>query len=95
MADNRSNNNEPRTPTHFVFATLEQPNSREREDAKDKWIKLGAGWRNSDGSISCILDCFPLAWNAGYRGRFKLVVQEALERDDRGNTRRDDRRGRR
>ena len=84
---------EARTPTHFVYATLENPRANDRvQDAKDKWIKLGAGWVNQDGSISCLLDCLPIAWSAGYRGRFKLVVQQAQERDDRGSSRRDDRR---
>lgn len=64
----------PRTPTHFVYATL-PPESRD-PDAKDRWLRLGAGWRNQDGSISCILDVMPMAWFAGYRGRFKIVVQE-------------------
>lgn len=80
---------ESKKPTHFVFATLENP-SRD-QDAKDKWIKLGAGWSNSDGSISCILDAFPMAWMAGYRGKFKLVVQLARDDDDRGSQRRDNR----
>ena len=82
----------PKRPSHFVFATLEN-NSRD-EDAKDKWIKVGAGWLNSDNSISCVLDCWPLAWSAGYRGKFKLVVQEARDPEDRGQ-RRDNNRGRR
>lgn len=83
---------EPKRPSHFVFATLEN-NSRD-EDAKDKWIKVGAGWLNSDNSISCVLDCWPLAWSAGYRGKFKLVVQEARDPEDRSQ-RRDNNRGRR
>lgn len=77
-----------KTPTHFVYATLESE-SRDR-DAKDKWIRLGAGWRNADGSISCLLDVLPIAWSAGYRGRFKLVVQEnhdAAENDGRSRER--------
>lgn len=80
--------NESRRPSHNVFATLE--NTSREQDAKDKWIKLGAAWTNSDGSISCVLDCWPLAWSAGYRGKFKLVVQEVRDPDDRG-TRRDNR----
>lgn len=79
---------EAKRPTHNVYATLE--NDSRRDDVKDKWIKVGAGWLNSDNSISCVLDCWPLAWGAGYRGRFKLVVQEV--RDD--NTQQRDNRGR-
>jgi hypothetical protein len=82
-----SNNNDgSRTPSHFVYATLETGD----RDAKDKWIRLGAGWRNQDGSISCLLDVLPIAWGAGYRGRFKLVVQEnqdAADNDGRGRER--------
>jgi hypothetical protein len=79
-------------PTHFVYATLET-GSQDRE-AKDKWIRLGAGWRNSDGSISCLLDVLPIAWSAGYRGRFKLVVQEnqdSAENDGHGRSNERDR----
>ncbi len=77
--------NEPRRPSHNVFATLEN-NSRD-EDAKDKWIKVGAAWTNSDRSLSCVLDCWPLAWGAGYRGKFKLVVQEVRDSNDQGSRR--------
>lgn len=73
---------EPKRPSHNVYATLE--NDSRNADAKDKWIKVGVGWLNSDNSISCVLDCWPLAWGAGYRGKFKLVVQEARDPDDRG-----------
>jgi hypothetical protein len=79
---------EPKRPSHNVYATLESESRN--ADAKDKWIKVGAGWLNSDNSISCVLDCWPLAWGAGYRGKFKLVVQEARDPEDR-NQRRDSR----
>lgn len=72
-----------RKPTHNVFATLEasaKPYAPGEQRPKDKWLKIGAGWENNDGSISCILDTWPLAWGAGYRARFKLVVQAV--RDD-------------
>lgn len=72
-----------RKPTHNVFATLEatsKPPAPGEFRPKDKWLKIGAGWENQDGSISCILDTWPLAWSAGYRARFKLVVQAV--RDD-------------
>lgn len=83
---------DPKRPTHNVYATLE---NESRTDAKDKWIKVGAGWLNSDNSISCVLDCWPLAWGAGYRGKFKLVVQEARDPDERSQRRDDRGRGRR
>jgi hypothetical protein len=72
-----------RKPTHNVFATLEasaKPPAPGEQRPKDKWLKIGAGWENNDGSISCIVDTWPLAWGAGYRARFKLVVQAV--RDD-------------
>jgi hypothetical protein len=74
-----SANTEPgRLPTHNVFATLEtssKPPAPDEQRPKDKWLRIGAGWENRDASISIILDCWPLAWGAGYRARFKMVVQ--------------------
>lgn len=89
---------EPRTPTHYAFAVLEQPTRNQQDETKAKWIKLGAGWENQDGSISVLLDALPLAWSAGYRGMFKLVVQPARDDDQQGNrnrNQRNDRGGRR
>lgn len=81
-----------KSPTHNVFAVLE--NESRREDAKDMWIKVGVAWVNSDGSITQLLQSFPLAWFAGYRGKFKLIVQEV--RDDNNTQRQSSRdRGRR
>lgn len=78
-----------KTPTHMVFAVLDPPgNTRGDEDGpRSKWLKLGAGWRNQDGSISCLLDVFPLAWMAGFRGQFKLVLQEPRQDDERRDSR--------
>ena len=70
-------------PTHRVYATLEasaKPIQPGEQRPKDKWIQMGAGWQNQDSSISCILDSIPLAWTAGYRARFKIIVQAI--RDD-------------
>ncbi len=90
---------EPRTPTHFAFAVLEQPSRTQQDEPKAKWIKLGAGWENQDGSVSVLLDTWPLAWSAGYHGMFKLVVQRARDDDQQGGNRnrnqRNDRGGRR
>jgi len=85
--------NDNKSPTHIVFAVIE-PEGRTsgRDDSpKAHWIKLGAAWENQDGSVSCLLDAFPLAWNAGFRGKFKLVLQ--VPRDDRQPENRDSRRG--
>jgi hypothetical protein len=58
------------------------------------WIRVGVAWVNSDGSITQLLQSFPLAWFAGYRGKFKLIVQEV--RDDNNTQQRNSRdRGRR
>lgn len=76
-------------PTHFAFAVLDPPQGGrgDRDDGpKAKWLKLGAGWENQDGSISCLLDVLPLAWMAGFRGLFKIVVQPARD-DDHGSAR--------
>ena len=84
MATNNDN-----SPTRIVFAVLD-PESRRDDAPKSKWIKLGVGWDNQDGSISCVLDAFPLAWSAGFRGQFKLVLQEPRsdeERPQRGGDR--------
>ena len=87
-----STTNSDKSPTHHVFAVLE--NESRREDAKDMWIKVGVAWVNSDGSITQLLQSFPLAWFAGYRGKFKLIVQEV--RDDNNTQRQSSRdRGRR
>lgn len=91
---------ENQSPTHYPFAVLEQPPARNAprdEEPKAKWIKLGAGWENQDGSISLLLDSLPMAWFAGYRGQFKLVVQKAREedRDGRGRNQRNSQGGRR
>lgn len=87
-----STTNSDKSPTHNVFAVLE--NESRREDAKDMWIKVGVAWVNSDGSITQLLQSFPLAWFAGYRGKFKLIVQEV--RDDNNTQRQSSRdRGRR
>jgi hypothetical protein len=84
--------NSDKRPTHNVFAVLE--NDSRREDAKDKWVKIGGGWLNSDGSTTLLLDTWPLAWSAGYRGKFKVIVQEV--RDDNNSQRQSSRdRGRR
>jgi hypothetical protein len=74
--------NSDKRPSHNTYAVIE--NDSRSPDAKDKWVKIGGAWVNSDGSISLILDSWPLAWGAGYRGKFKIIVQEV--RDDNNNT---------
>lgn len=79
-------------PSHNAYAVME--NDSRSQDAKDKWVKIGGAWVNSDGSFSLILDTWPLAWGAGYRGKFKIIVQEV--RDDNNTQQRNSRdRGRR
>lgn len=89
---------ESRKPDYNVFATIPQDSGRNRDDeTKDRWIKMGVGWRNQDNSISCVLESMPIAWGAGYRGLFKVVVQEVRSDDDRdrgrSNNRNNDRSG--
>jgi hypothetical protein len=79
------NNSGGRLPTHNVFATLEasaKPPAPGEQRPKDKWLRIGAGWENRDGSISIMLDLWPLAWSAGYRARFKLVVQAVRDENE-------------
>lgn len=76
---------EGRKPTHNLYATLEassKPPAPGEQRPKDKWLKIGAGWENSDGSVSYIIDVWPLAWGAGYRARFKMVGQPVRDEND-------------
>lgn len=83
---------ESRKPTHQVFAVLDQQSSRNDEN-KSLWIRIGAAWTNQDGSLTCLLDSTPLAWQAGWRGAFKLIVQERRDdHNDRDGNGKDDRR---
>jgi hypothetical protein len=52
-----------------VLAVLERPDRDDETKKHTRWVKVGAGWANRDGSINLYLDAFPIGTN-------KLQVRE-------------------
>lgn len=76
-----------------VYSIREVRGKTEAED-KSYWTKIGAAFRNRDGSINVVLSALPLSGADG-QARVQLRTPDPKEqRDDRGDTRergRDDR----
>jgi hypothetical protein len=58
-----------------VLAVVERPDRDDETKKHTRWVKVGVGWANRDGSINLYLDAFPVGTN-------KLQVRE----DDRPPT---------
>ena len=52
-----------------VLAVVEQPDRKDGTKTYTRWVKVGVGWPNRDGSINLFLDAFPVGTN-------KLQVRE-------------------
>jgi len=52
-----------------VLAILEYPDKDDESKKHTRWMKVGVGWANRDGSINLYLDAFPVGTN-------KLQVRE-------------------
>jgi hypothetical protein len=46
-----------------VLAMLEYPDKEDDSKRHTKWLKIGVGFPNRDGSINLILDAFPIGTN--------------------------------
>jgi hypothetical protein len=46
-----------------VLAMIEYPDKNDEAQKKTKWVKIGVGWPNRDGSITLSLDAFPIGTN--------------------------------
>ncbi len=46
-----------------VLAILERPDKDDETKKHTRWIKIGVGWPNRDGSINLYLDAFPVGTN--------------------------------
>jgi hypothetical protein len=58
------------SPKRFVvIAPLEYPDREDESKTHTKWVKVGIGWPNRDGSINLRMDAFPVGTN-------KLQVRE-------------------
>ncbi len=52
-----------------VLAIQEYPDKGDETKMKTRWLKVGVGWPNRDGSINLFLDAFPIGTN-------KLQIRE-------------------
>ena len=52
-----------------VLAVVEQPDRKDGTKTYTRWVKVGVGWPNRDGSINLFLDAFPVGTN-------KLQIRE-------------------
>jgi hypothetical protein len=52
-----------------VLAILERPDRDDDSKKHTRWLKIGVGWENRDGSINLYLDAFPVGTN-------KLQIRE-------------------
>jgi hypothetical protein len=52
-----------------VLAVLERPDKDDETKKHTRWMKIGVGWANKDGSINLYLDAFPVGTN-------KLQIRE-------------------
>jgi hypothetical protein len=52
-----------------VLAVVERPDRDDEAKKHTRWVKVGVGWANRDGSINLYLDAFPVGTN-------KLQVRE-------------------
>jgi hypothetical protein len=46
-----------------VLAMIEYPDKEDESKKHTRWIKIGVGWPNRDGSINLYLDAFPIGTN--------------------------------
>jgi hypothetical protein len=46
-----------------VLAMIEYPDKQDETKTKTRWVKIGVGWPNRDGSITMSLDAFPIGTN--------------------------------
>ena len=46
-----------------VLAMIEYPDKDDETKKKTKWVRIGVGWPNRDGSINLSLDAFPIGTN--------------------------------
>ena len=46
-----------------VLAMIEYPDKEEEGKKRTRWVKIGVGWPNRDGSINLSLDAFPIGTN--------------------------------
>lgn len=52
-----------------VLAVVERPDRDDESKKHTRWLKIGVGWANRDGSINLYLDALPVGTN-------KLQVRE-------------------
>ena len=52
-----------------VLAMIEYPDKQDETKTKTRWVKIGVGWPNRDGSINLRMDAFPIGTN-------KLQIRE-------------------
>jgi hypothetical protein len=46
-----------------VLAILEYPDKSDEAKKHTRWVRIGVGWPNRDGSINLVLDALPLGTN--------------------------------
>jgi hypothetical protein len=54
---------------YAVLALKEYPDREDETKTRTKWIRIGVGFPNQDGSINLLMDAFPI-------GTHKLQVRE-------------------
>jgi hypothetical protein len=59
-----------------VLAVVERPDRGDESKTHTRWVRVGVGWANRDGSINLYLDAFPVGTN-------KLQVREDDRERDR------------
>ena len=52
-----------------VLAIVDYPDPKDERKTLTRWVKVGVGWANRDGSINLYMDAFPVGTN-------KLQVRE-------------------
>ena len=52
-----------------VLAIVDYPDPKDERKTLTRWVKVGIGWANRDGSINLYMDAFPVGTN-------KLQIRE-------------------
>lgn len=57
-----------RRPSHVIWQVIDEKQTQSR------WLRIGAGWTNKDGSVYLRFDSYPIAG--------KVIIRLAVEKPD-------------
>ncbi len=73
----RTDNNSPVASIFALVPGQQKRGGNQREEPKDKWVKLGSLWQARDTSnLVGSIDAIPLAWSIMTEGRVCIVFAD-------------------